>query len=76
MADHRHRRESPQVIYRDGVWCGFIRSALLLAIVLCCVDSCFGSWVLLSLFFLVCATYRSIFPARFGGGASGQVGDE
>ena len=36
-------------VYRFGVWYGFVRVALLLAVVLCWVDRCFGScsWVLL-----------------------------
>ena len=34
-------------VCRDGVWFGFVRSALLLAVVLCWVDHCFDSWVLL-----------------------------
>ena len=36
-------------VYRVGVWFGFVRSALLLAVVLCLVDCCFDSWVLLGL---------------------------
>ena len=36
-------------VYRVGVWFGFVRSALLLAVVLCWVDCCFDSWVLLGL---------------------------
>ena len=36
-------------VYRVGVWFGFVRSALLLAVVLCWVDSRFGSWLLLGL---------------------------
>ena len=38
-------------VYRVGLWFGFIRFALLLAVVLCWVARCFGSWVLLGLFF-------------------------
>ena len=38
-------------VCRVGVWFGFIRSALLLAVVVCWVDCCFDSWVLL---FLLC----------------------
>ena len=36
-------------VYRGGVWFGFVGSALLLAVVLCWVDGCFDSWVLLGL---------------------------
>ena len=32
-----------------GVWLGFVRSALLLAVVLGWVDCCFYSWVVLAL---------------------------
>ena len=39
-----------------GVWFGFVRLALLLAIVLFWVPRCFGSWVLLGLFCLLRAT--------------------
>jgi len=40
-------------VYRDGVWFGCVGFAPLLAIVLCWVDGCFGSWVLLGLFCLL-----------------------
>ena len=40
-------------VYRVGVWLGFVRFALLLAVVLYWVDPCFGSWVLLGLFCLL-----------------------
>ena len=40
-------------VYRDGVWFGFITSALLLAVVLCWVDRYFCSWVLLGSFCLL-----------------------
>ena len=46
-------------VYRVGVWLGFVRFAALLAVVLCCVDRCFGSWVLLGLFCLDRATQTS-----------------
>ena len=36
-------------VYHVGVWFGFVRSALLLAVVLCWVDRCFDSQVLLGL---------------------------
>ena len=36
-------------VYRVGVWLGFVRSSLLLAVDLCWVDCCFDSWVLLGL---------------------------
>ena len=39
-------------VYRVGVWFGFVRFALLLAVVLFWVDRCFDSWVLLGLFCL------------------------
>ena len=39
-------------MYRVGVWFGFLRFALLLAVVLCWVDRYFDSWVLLGLFCL------------------------
>ena len=39
-----------------GVWFGFVRFALLLAVVLCWVARCFGSWVLLGLFCLLRVT--------------------
>ena len=38
-----------------GVWFGFVRSALLLAVV-CWVDCCFDSWVLLGLLCFLCVT--------------------
>ena len=37
------------MVCRVGVWFGFVRSALLLAVVLCWVDCCFASWVLMGL---------------------------
>ena len=37
----------------DGVWIGFVRFALLLAVVFCWVDRCFASWVLLGLLCLL-----------------------
>ena len=43
-------------VYRAGVWFGFVRFALLLAVVLCWVARCFGSWVLLGLFCLLRVT--------------------
>ena len=36
----------------DGIWFGFFRSSLRLAVVLCWVDRCFGSLVLLGLYYL------------------------
>ena len=36
-------------VYRVGVWFGFVRSTLLLAVVLCWVDGGIDSWVLLGL---------------------------
>ena len=43
-------------IYRNSGWFGFVRSTLLLAVVLCWVDRGFGSWVLLGVFCLVRVT--------------------
>ena len=43
-------------VYRVGVWFGFVRFALLLAVVLCWVDRCFDSWVLLGLLCLLRVT--------------------
>ena len=43
-------------LYRVGVWFGFVRSALLLAVVLCWVGFCFDSWVLLGLLCLLHVT--------------------
>ena len=43
-------------VYRVGVWFGFVRFALLLAVVLCWVDRCFESWVLLGLLCLLRVT--------------------
>ena len=43
-------------VYLIGVFFGFIRTALLLAVVLCWVDCCFHSWVLLGLLSLLCVT--------------------
>ena len=54
-------------VYRIGVLCGFIRFALLLAVVLCLVDRCFDSWVLLGLLCLLRRTRApvgSVLPAR------------
>ena len=39
-------------VYRVGGWYGFVRLALLLVVILCWVDRCFDSWVLLRLFCL------------------------
>ena len=44
-------------VYRAGVWFGIVRLALRLAVVLCWVDRCFDSWVLLGLLCLVRATH-------------------
>ena len=43
-------------VYRVGVWFGFVRSALLLAVVLCWVDRCFYSWALPGLLFFLRVT--------------------
>ena len=43
-------------VCRVGIWCGFVRFALLLAVVLCWVDRCFDSWLLLGLFCLLRVT--------------------
>ena len=40
----------------DGIWFRFVRSALRLAVVLCWIDRCLGSWVLPGLFFLLHVT--------------------
>ena len=40
----------------DAIWFGSVRSALRLAAVLCFVDRCFGSWVLLGLLCLLRVT--------------------
>ena len=40
-------------------WFGFVRFALLLAVVLCWVARCFGSWVLLAFFCLHRVTYAT-----------------
>ena len=53
-------------VHRDGVWFGFVMSALLLAVVFCWVDRCVASWVLLGLFCLV----RVILTSSRPGGAS------
>ena len=39
-----------------GVWFGFVRFALLLAVILCLVDRCFASWELLGFFCLLRVT--------------------
>ena len=44
-------------VYRDGVCFGFVSFALLLAVVLCWVDRCFGSSVLPGSFCLLRATH-------------------
>ena len=44
-------------VYRVGVLFGLVRFALLLADVLCWVDRCFDSWVLLGLLCLLRVTY-------------------
>ena len=51
-------------VYRVGVWSGFIMSALLLAVVLCWVDCCLGSWVLLGLLWFLCVAifFREAVP--------------
>ena len=46
------------LVYRDGIWFRFVRSALLLAVILCWVDRCFGSWVLLGFFSLLRVTHQ------------------
>ena len=46
-------------MYRVGVWFGSVRFALLVAVVLCWVDRCFDSWVLLGL----CCILRVTHPA-------------
>ena len=46
-------------VYRVGVWLGFISFALLLAVVLCWVDRCFESWVLLGLHCLLRVTHQA-----------------
>ena len=55
-----HARSCPYtrdpVSYRAGVWFDFVSFALHLAVVLCWVDRCFGSWVLLALFLLLRVT--------------------
>ena len=43
-------------VYRVGVAFSFVRVALLLAVVLCWVDHCCDSWVLLTLFCLLRVT--------------------
>ena len=43
-------------VCRIGVWFDFVRFAFLLAVILCGVDRCFGSWVLLGLFCLLRVT--------------------
>ena len=43
-------------MYCVGVWFHFVGRALLLDVVLCWVDCCFGSWVLLCLFCLLHVT--------------------
>lgn len=50
-------------IYRDGVWLCIVRSALLLAVVLCChcLLDCVGYWVLLRLFCLLSVTLHQSF---------------
>ena len=48
--------EYRQGVYRGGVRFGFVWFALLLAFVLCWVDRCLCSWVLLGLFCLLCVT--------------------
>ena len=45
-------------VYRAGVWFGFVRFALFLAVVLCWVDRWFDSWVLLGLFCLLRLTQQ------------------
>ena len=42
---HWRRVASFARVYRVGVWFGVVRSALLLAVVLCWVDCSFWSWV-------------------------------
>ena len=44
-------------VNRDGVCFGLVRSALLLAVVLCWVDRCFDSWMLLALLCLLRVTH-------------------
>ena len=44
-------------VYRVAVWLGFVRFALLLAVVLCWVDRCFDSWMLLALLCLLRVTH-------------------
>ena len=59
----------------DGTWFAFVRSALRLAVVLSGVDRCFGSWVLLCLFFLFrttqadgnCSKQTTILSGRVAG---------
>ena len=45
-------------VYRVGVWLGFVRFPLLLAVVLRWVDRYFDFWVLLGLFCLLRVTRR------------------
>ena len=42
--------------YRVGVWFGSVRFALLIVVVICWVDRCFDSWVLLGLICLLRVT--------------------
>ena len=50
---------SVTLVYRDGVWSGFVRYARLLAVVLGWVDHCIGSLVLLGVFCLLRVTRRT-----------------
>ena len=47
-------------VYRVRVWFGFVRISLvlLLAVVLCWVERCFNSWVLLSVLCLLRVTHK------------------
>ena len=51
-------------MYRAVVWFGFVRPALLLAIVLCWVDCCSGSWVLLGLLCFLRVTQNRCYGGR------------
>ena len=49
-------------VYRVGVWFAFVRSAVLLAVVLCWVDYGLSSWVLLCLLCFLCVTHPLLIP--------------
>ena len=66
-------REPFTRVYRVGVWFGFVRIALLLAVILCWVDRCFDSWVLLGFFCLLRVTHPAA-ESKFNVDHASEVG--